>query len=104
MTDDCAAAVPAAPAAPAGAPRVPAPPPAAPPPSTDTSSSDGDGFDELIRAKGMWDGCSTLDEVKEATRAQIRWVEGLQAEGFELRGPVEDDYAFLVKRAPGGRA
>ena len=45
----------------------------------------------------MLDGCSTLDEVVATLQAAARAYKRLKAEGYELRGPIEDDYGFIRK-------
>ena len=45
----------------------------------------------------MLDGCFTLDEVVATLQAAARAYKRLKAEGYELRGPIEDDYGFIRK-------
>ena len=45
----------------------------------------------------MLDGCSTLDEVVATLQAAARAYKRLKAEGYELRGPIEDDYGIIRK-------
>ncbi|KAG1670990.1 hypothetical protein FOA52_014380 [Chlamydomonas sp. UWO 241] len=48
-----------------------------------------------IHAKWMLDACETLDECierLEATKAEYR---SYQDDGYELNGPIGDDYGFL---------
>jgi hypothetical protein len=51
----------------------------------------------VIRAKWMFDKAETLDDVIECLYAEIEYYKQLQKDGWELIGPVEDDYGFLEK-------
>lgn len=53
--------------------------------------------DVCLRAKWTMDGASTLAEAAKQVRAFAEEIEDLAREGFELRAPVEDDYAFLIR-------
>lgn len=50
-----------------------------------------------IRAKWIYDGSRTIDEMIQCLEGQIQYLLQLKAEGWELREPVQDDYGFLVK-------
>ena len=54
---------------------------------------------ECIRGKWMLDGCETLDEVIETLGALQASFKKLKAEGYELNGPIEDDYGFISKKS-----
>jgi hypothetical protein len=51
----------------------------------------------VIRAKWMFDKAEKLDDVIECLYAEIEYYKQLQKDGWELIGPVEDDYGFLEK-------
>jgi hypothetical protein len=53
--------------------------------------------DVCLRAKWTMDGARTLAEAAKQVRAFADEIEDLAREGFELGGPVEDDYAFLIR-------
>ena len=53
--------------------------------------------DVCLRAKWTMDGARTLVEAAKQVRAFADEIEDLAREGFELQGPVEDDYAFLIR-------
>lgn len=53
----------------------------------------------IIRAKWTMDGAKTLEEAARKMESYVEWLRNLKAEGWELEGPVEDDYGFL-KRKP----
>lgn len=57
------------------------------------------GRDSIIRAKWCIDGCCTLAAVAERLRKVADGYEKMAAEGWELTGPVDDDYGY-VRRAP----
>ena len=54
--------------------------------------------DTIIRAKWTLDGCATLGQVSHALMDQAAHYERLVAEGWELTGPVDDDYGFIRKQ------
>ncbi len=59
-----------------------------------------DDYDDdapIIRCKWQMDGASTLDEAIEKMYEFIEYLRSLQAEGWELRDTVDDDYGFLKK-------
>jgi hypothetical protein len=53
--------------------------------------------DIIIKCKWAIDGSSTLDEAIKMLHAYIEYLKELKANGYELTGPVEDDYGFLRK-------
>lgn len=69
----------------------------------------GDGDDKLIddiiggrmqilRSKWQLDGCDSIDACVVRLREFIKELEDLKDEGWELAGPVDDDYGHLIKR------
>jgi hypothetical protein len=54
--------------------------------------------DVIIRAKWTIDGACSLDQVVEHLEGFIGYIQGLKAQGYELRGPVQDDYGFCYKK------
>ena len=57
--------------------------------------SEEDDFPKTIRAKWLYDGASTLSEAAARLRDEAEHLEELEAEGWQLEGPVLDDYGFL---------
>lgn len=55
--------------------------------------------DPVIRAKWMFDDCSTIEEIIGRLREQITMFQKLKDDGWELRAPVHDDYGFLKKKS-----
>ena len=51
-----------------------------------------------IRAKWIMDGAPTLDACKEALLDFIDYIEGQQKDGYELEGPIANDWGFMVKK------
>lgn len=55
---------------------------------------------ELIwRAKWTCDGAKDVDEMIKKLEGQIYYLKELKKDGWKLQGEVQDDYAFLRKRA-----
>lgn len=53
----------------------------------------------VIRGKGMFDECESLDEMIEALEAHAKDLRQMKEWGYELsESPVVDDYAFLTQR------
>ena len=50
-----------------------------------------------LRAKWTMDGAETLAEAARQVRGFAEEIDELAREGFELGGPVQDDYAFLIR-------
>lgn len=50
---------------------------------------------QVLRGKWMFDGAKTLEEVITRLEEQIDTIKELKKDGWELIGPVEDDYGFL---------
>lgn len=46
----------------------------------------------------MFDGCKSLDEIIEALKEQIKFVQKLKEDGYELIEEVEDDYGHMKKK------
>ena len=57
-------------------------------------------WDETIRAKWSMDGAATLVEAAAKLRDYAAWLEELKRDGWELTGPVMDDYGFIVNIDP----
>jgi hypothetical protein len=53
--------------------------------------------DNLIRSKWRIDDATTLAEAAEKARAFADELQRLHDEGYVLRAPVSDDYAFYYK-------
>lgn len=65
---------------------------------------DGEEYEEYdfeneicLRAKWMFDGAGTIDECIELCKAQIKYLQELKDEGWELTDSVHDDYGYLRK-------
>ncbi len=54
--------------------------------------------EEIIRMKWIADGSRTLDDVIEKLREQIKFIEGLKEEGWELVRVMVDDYGFIKQK------
>ena len=57
------------------------------------------GIRSTIRAKGIMDGATTLTGAAELLRQTATEILTLEAQGWQLPEPVEDDYGF-IRRAP----
>ena len=53
--------------------------------------------DEIIRAKWVMDGASTLPEAAAQLREYADQLDRLHGEGFRLRGKIDDDYGYICK-------
>jgi hypothetical protein len=53
--------------------------------------------DELLRAKGILDGATTLAEAATMAGSFAMYLQGLHDEGYVLREPVDDDYCSYYK-------
>lgn len=51
-------------------------------------------YDTLIRAKGMFDGCETLEQMAQRADDIAKELREMHAAGITLRDTVTDDYAF----------
>lgn len=48
------------------------------------------------RAKWLLDGCSTILQMAERLRAEIRYLEDLHEKGWTMQGEMHDDYSNLT--------
>ncbi|PRW45085.1 hypothetical protein C2E21_6404 [Chlorella sorokiniana] len=68
------------------------------------ASEDEDEWDpnreDILRAKWILDGCSSLAQCRERLGEQIVWLQQLEDEGWELQGTVEEDYGTLWRELP----
>jgi hypothetical protein len=62
----------------------------------DIYENDND-LEVTIRGKWIFDGAETLAEAIDLLEDYKYYLESLQADGFELREPVEDDYGHLQR-------
>lgn len=53
---------------------------------------------QYLRAKWMFDGAKTLDEVIEKLKDQIEYIKKLKEDGWELTDAVSDDYGPMVQQ------
>jgi hypothetical protein len=53
--------------------------------------------DEIIRAKWRIDGAATLAEAAQMALGFAAYLQKLHDDGYVLRYPVEDDYAYYYK-------
>lgn len=69
---------------------------------TDSEEEEDDYFDDenssIIRAKWIFDGARTLDEVIECLKQEIEHIKKLKEDGWELIREVNDDYGFIKKK------
>ena len=49
----------------------------------------------MLRAKWSLDGCRTLQEVSDKLRRLAQFYEEKQKDGWELEGPIYDDYGYM---------
>ena len=54
--------------------------------------------ESVIRAKWQLDGCKTLAEVVRRLHDVATHYEHMRREGWELTGPVDDDYGYIERR------
>lgn len=54
--------------------------------------------EEIIRMKWCADGSKTLDEVIEKLQNQIKYIQALKEDGYELTRVMDDDYGFIKKK------
>lgn len=50
---------------------------------------------EIIRAKWLYDGCESMDDIIKRLEGQIEYIKKLKNDGWELIQPVDDDYGFM---------
>lgn len=55
------------------------------------------GSELVIRAKWSIDGATSLEDAAVKAGGFAAYLRGLAAEGYELTGPVDDDYGFARK-------
>lgn len=62
-------------------------------------TEENEDFDdtEIIRAKWLYDNCSTLDEIIERLHQEIEYIKKLKEDGWKLIEPVNDDYGYIRK-------
>lgn len=60
--------------------------------------------DELVRAKGVMDGSTTLSEAAAALRGFADFLVRLEADGWQFSDRVEDDYGFIRQVRPASGA
>lgn len=65
---------------------------------TDTPSEDERDNIQYLRAKWMFDGAKTLDEVIQKLNEHIEYIEQLKRDGWELIDKVSDDYGPMVQK------
>lgn len=54
--------------------------------------------EDTIRAKWMFDGAKTIEEIVQILKSQACFYEKMAEQGWKLREPgVEDDYGFVTK-------
>jgi hypothetical protein len=51
-----------------------------------------------IRAKWLYDGCKTIDDIIERLKAEVEYYEKLKSDNYELIDEVQDDYGYLKKK------
>lgn len=56
---------------------------------------DAEESDEIIRAKWVMDGATTLEAAADKLRRMAGILEGLSNQGWKLRAPINDDYGFI---------
>lgn len=56
--------------------------------------------DGVVRAKWTMDGARTLSEAAARLERQAADLRQMEEDGWQLTGPVEDDYGF-IRRAAG---
>jgi hypothetical protein len=56
--------------------------------------------DTLIRAKGQIDGAATLSEAAAHLEEYARGLRTMEADGWQLTGPIEDDYGYVTRGVP----
>lgn len=54
----------------------------------------------ILRGKWIYDGSETIDDMIAALQREIHLLTELKADGWQVDGVVEDDYAHLCKDVP----
>lgn len=57
-------------------------------------------FERIFRAKGLIDGCTSVDQMAASLEQAAQWLRQAHAGGLTLDAAVEDDYALLVTSDP----
>lgn len=55
-------------------------------------------LERIVRAKWTMDDAETIEEMARKLEQKAEYVRKLEEDGWELEHPVQDDYAFLVKK------
>lgn len=58
---------------------------------------ESDSAQQIVRAKWMFDGAKTLDEIIDRLRDAIVHYEMLKQQGWQLLSPVDDDYGWIAQ-------
>lgn len=64
---------------------------------TGNGAVENEDLDETIRAKWTMDGATTLSEAAAKLRAYADELEQRERDGWQLDGPIEDDWGTLVR-------
>lgn len=66
----------------------------------DDLMEDGDDDDNTIGIRFKWlaDNAETIDDIMACLQREMLWYQRMKQEGWELIGPVRDDYGFLRKK------
>jgi hypothetical protein len=61
---------------------------------------DGDDDDNTIGIRFKWlaDNAKSIDDIVVCLQREMEWYKKLKEEGWELCGPVQDDYGWLRKK------
>ena len=57
-------------------------------------------FTGIMRAKYVYDGCKTIDEMVDSLVEEINMLRSMRDSGVTLREEVDSDYAFLTTDDP----
>lgn len=57
----------------------------------------------IVRAKGAIDGATTLEDAARDLEVHARALRAMAADGWELTGPVRDDYGWVRRAQPADR-
>lgn len=68
------------------------------------SIDDRDGYeadlapeDVVVRAKWQMDGALTLSGAAASLEEYARGLRAMEADGWQLTGPIEDDYGYVTR-------
>lgn len=67
--------------------------------TTDEEEQWDEENEDIIRAKWIFDGAKTLDEVIDRLKDQIEVIKKLKEDGWELIDEVADDYGIIRKKS-----